>query len=99
MGLDTNTRHKRQLETIHVWYIGYRFWPPDSLCADLVLFVELVPGGEQASDVLGHFHILLQMKAQQGKPLIRCPVTATAIANNVSLPAANHTFKYIHECV
>lgn len=42
-------------------------WPPDSLCKDLVLFVELVPGGEKACDVLGHFHVLLQIKARRGK--------------------------------
>ena len=30
------------------------------LCEDVVLFVELVSGAEQASDVLGHFHIVLK---------------------------------------
>lgn len=42
-------------------------WPPDSLRKDLVLLVELVPGGEKARDVLGHFHVLLRIKARRGK--------------------------------
>lgn len=44
---------------------GLPVWPPDSLCTDLVLFVEFVSGREKASDVLGHFHILLQRQTQR----------------------------------
>lgn len=32
------------------------------LCTDLVLLVELVSGREKTSNVLGHFHVLLQKK-------------------------------------
>lgn len=35
--------------------------PRDLLCADFVLFVEFVSGREKTSNVLGHFHILLQI--------------------------------------
>lgn len=38
------------------------WWPRDSLCTDLVLFVEFVSGREKTSNVLGHFHILLQVQ-------------------------------------
>lgn len=42
-------------------------WPRDSLYTDLVLFVEFVSGREKTSDVLGHFHILLQIQTQREK--------------------------------
>lgn len=41
--------------------------PCHSLCTDLVLFVEFVPGREKPRDVLGHFHILLQKNKTQIK--------------------------------